>query len=140
MKKTFAAIILLGSLTVLAFGAGTVVITETIISPVQKVKFAWTSAVGGAADGTTTYSYSGKIELLTTVPSGGGTAPSDNYDVTVVDSDGINVLAGAGADRDVANTEQVLGTSLGAVASSTLTIHVTNAGDAKQGTVYLYIR
>jgi hypothetical protein len=121
--------------------AGTVTITETIHTTVKKIKFAWTSGTGGeggTASGTTTYAYDGKLELLTTDP--GATAPSDDYDITITDSDSIDVLAGAGANRDTANTEQVLGSSLGAVAGSKLTINITNAGDAKVGTAYLYIR
>jgi hypothetical protein len=46
----------------------------------------------------------------------------------------------AGANRDTANTEQVLGSSLGCVANDTLSLVVSNAGDTKQGTVYVYIR
>jgi hypothetical protein len=121
--------------------AGTVTITETTHTSVKKIKVAWVSGSGGeAAAGTTTVAYDGKLELLTTVPSGGGTAPSDNYDVAVTDSDSVDVLAGAGADRDTANTEQVVAASLGAVAGSKLTITVTNAGNSKQGTAYLYVR
>jgi hypothetical protein len=120
--------------------AASVTISETRHTPVKKIKFVWVSAADGTASASTTYAYSGKIELLTTVPAGGGSAPSDNYDITVTDSDSVDVLAGAGADRDTANTEQVLGTSLGAVASSVLTLNVTNAGNAKGGTCYLFVR
>lgn len=124
--------------------AGTVTITETTHTVVKKIKFAWSSGTSGGdagnATGTTTAAYDGKLELLTTIPSGGGTAPDDNYDIAITDSDSVNVLAGGGADRDTANTEQVLGTSLGAVAGSKLTFTVTNAGNGKAGTAYLYVR
>ena len=117
------------------------VITETRIGPVKRVKIAWTSDdTTGEVTGTTTYGYSGKLELVTTVPSGGGTAPTALYDVTVTDADSVDVLAGAGANRSATVTEQVLGTSLGAVAMSKLTLNVTNAGNSKQGTIYLDIR
>jgi hypothetical protein len=117
-----------------------VTVTETTHTSVKKIKFAWTSAADGTASGATTKPYDGKVYLLTTVPAGGGSAPTDNYDLTITDSDSVDVLAGAGADRDTANTEQVVGTSLGAVAGSVLTINVANAGNAKSGTCYLYIR
>jgi len=119
--------------------AGTVVITEITHRPLQKVKFAWTSAVGGAASATTTEYYTGKIEGLTTVPSA-VTAPSDNYSVAITDSDGVDVLMGGGATRDSVNTEHVLSTSLGCVVESKLSLSVTAAGDAKLGTVYVWIR
>ena len=118
-----------------------VTFTETTSGSVKKIKAAWVSDdSAGTASGTTTYGYSGKIELLTTVPSGGGTAPTDNYDITLVDGDSVDVLAGSGADRDTANTEQVVASSLGAVASSKLTLSISGAGNSKQGTVYIYIR
>ena len=120
--------------------AGTVTVSETLHASIKKVVFAWTSSAGGAADGVSTGVYDGKIIGLTTVPSGGGTAPSDDYDVAIADVGGHDVLLGAGANRDTANTEHVAEASLGAVAGSKLTLAVTNAGSAKQGTVILWLR
>jgi hypothetical protein len=120
--------------------AGTVTTAETTYTSVKKVVFSWTSTAGGVADGTTTAAYSGALIGLTTIPAAAGAAPTDNYDITVVDADGHDVLLGTGTDRDTANTEHVAGTSLAGVAGSALTLHVTNAGASKQGTVILYIR
>lgn len=117
-----------------------VAFTETTHTVVKKIKFAWTSATAGTASGTTTSAYDGKVEQLVTVPGTAGDAPADNYDLTVTDADGLDVLIGAGADRDTANTELVAGTSLGAVAGSRLTFSIANAGDANKGTAYLIIR
>lgn len=111
--------------------------TETRHTVVKKIKFAWTSAADGTASGSTTFAYDGKVELLTTVPTDG---PTDNYDLTLTDSDGVDVLGGGGQNRDTTNTEQVLGSSLGAVAGSVLTLNVTNAGNVKSGVAYVYIR
>lgn len=123
---------------------GTVTITEETFSTVKKIKFEWTSENGGANAGkatkTTTGVYSGEIIRLVTVPGAAAAAPTDDYDVTVTDEDSTDVLMGAGANRDTLNTEQVLASSLGCVANDKLTINVTNAGDGKQGTLYLYIR
>jgi len=118
--------------------AGTVVTTEENVSTIIKVSFAWTSD-GGAADATTTEVYTGEIIRLVTVPDGVA-APDPNYDVVVNDEDSTDVLIGAGANRHTANTEQVLGSSLGVVANDKLTLAITNAGAAKQGTVHLYLR
>jgi hypothetical protein len=120
--------------------AGTVTVSEVRFGSVQKITFSWLSDAAGAADAVTTHSYSGDIARLVTVPSGGGTAPTDNYDVRVLDSDGLDALMGAGADRDVANTEQVLASSLGIVAATTLTLEVRNAGNAKAGVTRVYIK
>lgn len=118
-----------------------VTFTETRSGSIKKIKAVWVSDdSAGTASGTTEFAYDGKLELLTTVPAAAGAAPTDNYDVTLTDSDGVNVLAGGGNDRDTANTEQVLGTSLGAVASSKLTLSIAAAGNSKGGTVYVYLR
>lgn len=118
--------------------AGTVTKTETKLGTMKKVKFAWVSSAGGAADATTDEVYDGKIVQLVTVPS--ATAPTTLYDIAVTDSDSIDVLAGAGADRSATDTEYIAEASLGAVANSKLTLAITNAGAAKEGTVYLFIR
>lgn len=118
--------------------AGTVTTSETVHTSVKKIVWTWTSAAGGAADATTSNAYDGKLIGLTTDP--GATAPTDNYDVAVTDSEGHDVLLGAGANRDTANTEHVAEANLGAVAGSKLTLAVTNAGDAKEGVVVLYLR
>lgn len=122
--------------------AGTVTVNEETFGSVKKISFTWvsgTAAESGTASGTTTHAYNGVIERLVTVPDGAD-APTDNYDITITDEDDTDVLMGAGADRDTANTEQVLASSLGCVANDKLTLNVTNAGDAKKGTVYLYLR
>lgn len=102
---------------------------------VTKITWAWTSATGGAASGTTTGTYTGKVRRVITDP--GATAPTDDYDITITDSDGYDVLDGNGANRDTATTE-VLAPS-GIIAGSTLTLNIANAGDEKVGTVVLYV-
>ena len=118
-------------------------ITEETIGSVKKIKWAWTSAADGtvgaaAVSSTTTNAYSGECLRLITDP--GATAPTDDYDVVINDADGVDVLIGAGANRDATATEQVIASSLGCVANDTLTLLVTNAGSGKTGTTYLYIR
>lgn len=137
-----AWLVLLAFLVVVAglSAAMSVTIAETRHTVVKKLKFTWVSASDGTASGATTFSYDGKIENLTTVPAAAGSAPTDNYDLTLTDADGVDVLAGGGANRDTANTEQVVASSLGVVAGSVLTLNVSNAGDTKGGVVYVYIR
>lgn len=123
--------------------AGTVTITEERGGSIRKIAFAWTSgtdAAAGTASASTSFTYNGKIERLVTVPAAGGDAPTDQYDLTITDADGIDVLAGAGANRSGTNTEQVASTSLGHVANDKLTVNVSNAGAAKKGTAILFLR
>jgi hypothetical protein len=123
---------------------GTVTVTEETISMVKKVKFEWASEDGGDNAGKATKatvgSYSGEIIRLVTVPGVAGAAPTVAYDVAINDEDVTDVLMGAGLNRDTANTEQVLASSLGCVANDKVSLSITNAGNAKSGTVYLYIR
>jgi hypothetical protein len=113
-------------------------ISESIHGTVKEIVFTWVSAADGSATGTTTNAYDGKVELVTTDPH--ATAPTDNYDITLTDANGVDVLAGAGANRDTANTEQAVASVLGVVASSKLTLNITNAGDTKQGVTIVHIR
>lgn len=144
MKRLGLLLVVLAVLLpVLALAAaGTATIGETRrIGSVRKVLWTWTSgtgAEGGTVTSTTTAAFDGKVICLITDP--GSTAPTDNYDITITDVDGIDVLLGAGANRDTANNEYVADASLGAVASSKLTLNITNAGDAKEGVVVLYLR
>ena len=119
--------------------AGTVTITEITHTSAKKVTVTWTCSSGGAADGTTTKAFDGKVVGFTTDPDDTD-APADNYDIVINDADGHDVLLGAGADRDTLDTEHVVGASLSAVAGSKLTLAVTNAGNAKKGVVILWIR
>ena len=126
--------------------AGSVTTSEETYGTVKKIAFAWTSgtgAEGGTASGTTANAYSGEIIRMVTVPGAAGNQPTDQYDITITDQDSLDVLNSLGANRSNASNEQVISdavSSLGCVANDKLTINVTNAGDAKTGTAYLYIR
>ena len=121
--------------------AGTVTTTEITYPRIKKVTFTWTSSAGGAADATTTHTYTGEVVRAVQVPDGGGTQPTDLYDVTVTDSDGADVLHGTGANlSNAAVTNAAPKDGLGAVVNSTLTLAVTNAGNATGGVTILYLR
>ncbi len=116
-------------------------ITELTHGTVKKITYEWTShAATGDAEETTTKAYNGAIERLVTVPGTAGDQPADNYDVTVEDSDEVDVLMGEGANRSDTTTQQVGAGDLGVVAYSRLTFKIDNAGNSNKGTVHLYIR
>jgi len=122
--------------------AGSSVITEITHRPIKKVKWAWLSDSSGNVSGgagLTTKIYNGKLVGFTTDPDGTD-APTDNYDILINDVDGVDVLLGAGANRDTANNEAVATASLGAVVESTLELVISNAGSAKRGVVTLFIQ
>jgi Tfp pilus assembly major pilin PilA len=93
-----------------------------------------TTAADGTATGVTTQKYTGKVRMLQTVPGAGGDAPTDNYDGVITDADGMDVLAGAGANRSTSATQVVADASLGAVVNSVLTLDISAAGDTNKGT------
>lgn len=117
------------------------VFRETTHGSVKEIKCEWTSDDGtGAVSGTSVQSYNGKILGLATVPGLSGDQPDDNYNVSAIDKNDLDVLMGGGATRDETNTEYVLSTSLGAVVNSQLTVTIDTAGNSKTGVVYIYIR
>lgn len=118
---------------------------------VKKVTCAWTSTAGGAA-ADASLKIVGRLIKGQTIPAAGGSAPTDNYDITITDDNSVDVLAGCQStlqNRDTANTEEAyflvldtagtpLAQSIHPVVCSPLTFTVANAGSAKSGTIVLY--
>lgn len=118
--------------------AGTVTVTEASLGGIQKIRWAWTSDASGNADLITERAYYGEVLALVTDPDGTD-APTDDYDITITDVEGYDVMQGAGADLDTANTETAVPTAA-SVAFGTLTLNVSNAGDSKSGVAILYLK
>lgn len=121
--------------------AGTVTVTEKTHTSVKQITWDWLSSAAGAADQATTNAFDGVLERAEFVPDAAATQPTDQYDVTVTDADGVDVLAGLGANLSNAGAvTKTHANGLAAVAGSKLTLNVTNAGNAKGGVVILYLR
>lgn len=130
--------------------AGSVTITYgEDYSPIKFVKWAWTSDASGDVNGTATKFLSGQPLRFVTDPS--ATAPTDNYDIVINDADGVDIAAGNLANRDTANTEEAFPLkelTIGATATvqrvgefcGQLSLVVTNAGNAKLGTLTMYYK
>lgn len=118
--------------------AGTVTVEESQFNGINKIKWTWLSTAGGAADLITPKSYYGEVIALVTDPDGTA-APTDDYDITITDTEGYDVMQAAGADRDTSTTETAVPTAK-SVAFGQLTLNVTNAGNAKAGVAILYIQ
>ena len=106
---------------------GTVALTEVIAGPMRKVVFDWTSDAAGSVIATTVHAYQGRVVATHILPGVGAAMPDDLFDVAIVDSHGIDILYGAGANLPQANTT-ILG-SAGPVANDRLTLRVTEAGN-----------
>jgi hypothetical protein len=109
-----------------------------------KVVLSWTSHTDGAVL-CTTDTIAGTIARVTFNP--GATAPDDNYDVTLADADGFDVLAGLGANRHTTTTQSLVPfigngtvTDREMMVQGPLTLTIAAAGSAKIGTITLYLR
>jgi len=120
--------------------AGTITTSEELFGTIKKIAYDWlTDASGDASATATTASFSGQILRVECVPDSGGTAPSDQYDITLTTADSIDVLYGQGANLSNASTVVIV-SDLGVIANDTLSLTVANGGNAKGGTVYVYLR
>lgn len=134
----------------MAGSTGTISVIDQTIGVVSMIKYSWvtgsSSQAGDAITKASSEQYNGQIVEFVSSPD--STAqPDDDFDITITDSNSLDVLLGNGADLDEATTEYIIngvvGTStkfLGWVANSALTLNVTNAGTEKTGRVYLFIR
>lgn len=129
----------------------------------RRVTCAWTSDASGNAGDTvannatspgTLPKMCGRLIKAVTVPAGGGSAPTDNYDIAITDEASVDVLAQSQntiQNRDTANTEEVyflintnntltpIGLPVAPIIVNVLTVTVSNAGNAKSGTIILYV-
>lgn len=65
--------------------------------------------------------------IIGVITNPGSTAPTDNYDLTLVDQDGLDRLGGVGANRDTANSEWA---AVGRAAAPDETLTLTLANNA----------
>ncbi len=121
-----------------------VTLTETTHTSVKRVYWDWLCTDAGVVLSATTKTYDGLLERAVFIPDnpgGGGTQPTNAYDITITDADGVDVLAGLGADTtNNATVVKTHANGLTAVAGSILTLNVSNAGNAKGGITILYLR
>lgn len=121
--------------------AQVVTLSEKKHTSVKRIYWDWLSTDLGVVTSQTTKAFDGVIERAVFIPDAAATQPTNLYDVTITDSDGVDVLAGLGADlSNAATVVKKHSDGLTAVAGSLLTLNVSNAGDAKGGIVILLLR
>lgn len=107
---------------------------------VEEVSIAWTSDSSG--DFTEAVQLYGTLRKIVTNPAdASGDAPTDDYDITLIDKDGIDAMTTLGANRDTANSEVLYESSTGIpmLLSGVHTLTIAAAGDTKQGVVRLFM-
>jgi hypothetical protein len=125
--------------------ASSVVETIDKLGPVCCITLAVTTHTDGTVTAyALTKKVSGRLLALETDP--GSTAPTDNYDLTITDANGLDVLQGVGANRHTTTTQMAAivfsGTSVHppVAMGDTLTLNVTNNSvNSATFTVKLYV-
>jgi hypothetical protein len=113
--------------------------TYTTSGSIKKIKAVWLSDdANGTCSKTTTYAYDGQLMGAITVPGAG--TPANQYNVTIKDSDSVDIALGGLLLRSNVATQYVNGSVMAGAAASVLNINVSGAGNATNGIVYLYFR
>jgi hypothetical protein len=131
--------------------AGTLTPADDVVVGIQirQKVLAWISDASGNVD-QLIGQMNGLIVGVSFVPDGGGTQPTDGYDVVINDVFGIDILSGQGANLSNVNKTSVCplipatdGTTTTAMlrpVADELTLLVTNAGNATGGKVIIYYK
>ena len=154
MKKLSSILLILSVLLLpcLIMAAGTATQTYSTVyssegnTNLSTLTFAWTSDATGDVISTTSTTITDQIAgkyVVMAVTSPDTTAPTASYDITITDANNADIMGGKLADRSATLSEQV-SPYIGALygkrpVSGALTLNVSNAGDAKSGTVILYL-
>lgn len=118
--------------------AGTTTVTIQTNRRVKKVTWDWLSDGDGDADQAAP-AVTGEVMCLATVPDGGDTAPTNAYDITITDADGVDIMQGTAANLLTATTE-VNAPTVATAVNGVLTLNVSSAGAANGGLAILWIR
>ena len=122
---------------------GTVTVTTVLRPDIRTARYnlAWVSDAAGTVSGNPQTFRSGALVQVKYIPDGGGTAPTALYDIVLTDANGVDYLAGGGANLSAtASTLVRVPVPLLYDGVGTLDLVVTNAGAAKGGTVQLWIQ
>jgi hypothetical protein len=143
--KTLVALVV----TLFTIAAVQAAMTVTLYQPdasLERISAAFVSA----ADGTVSQAITIRGTIVRVVTDPGATAPTTLWDITCPDANGVDLFAAQGADRSATVTEHFVpgvpfkdGTTAGlapVVYMGTATLTITNAGNAKNGTVIVYVQ
>jgi hypothetical protein len=120
--------------------AGSIVVTTSDIGGgVTKYSVAWTSSAGGVVSVTSFDAKRGHLMQAKFIPSGGGTVPTDQYDLTLVDADGADVLVSNGANLSATVASWYSPANPVYFEGGALIPTIANAGNAKVGTLVLLV-
>jgi len=145
IRKCVLAFAMAAVAAVPLYAAGTATVTTSDLGAgITQYSIAWVSDASGAVSGNTIAIKRGVILGVKFKPDGRGTQPTDLYDMTFEDADNVDLLLGGGANLSNANATRkkpALNTSdeLFFEGCTTCELVVSNAGNAKGGTVILLV-
>lgn len=121
--------------------AGTVVVTPVSIgASLTRYDLVWTSDASGDVSANLFDVWRGRLIQIKFVPDGGATAPTDLYDVTLVDEDSVDLLDGRAANLSAtAGSYLQWDPPIFMDGTQQLDLVIANAGNAKGGTVSLWV-
>ena len=123
--------------------AGSITVTTSKVGGLTKYSIAWLSDASGDVSANTFGVKAGEIIQVGYIPDSGGTQPTDLYDVTMTDENGVDVLTGTGANlSNATSTVAVPAVSTyfrRTLEAGDLTPVVAAAGNAKGGTIVLLV-
>lgn len=122
-----------------ASAAGSLTVTSADVGgQVTRYVLSWTSSAGGAVSGNTLSIKRGRIFQVELVP--GATTPTDLYDVVLNNPRSVDFLVAGGANLSNATTKMLtIAPSIYYDGVGTLDLVVSNAGNAKTGSVILLV-
>lgn len=99
----------------------------------------WTASAGGIVSGINKTFGTGYLVAVRIIPNLGGTQPTNLFDVTLLDSDGLDLLGGYGADCANTGPTQILLDPPVPVNGTSLQVTVNNAGASTTGEVVIIV-
>ena len=143
MRCLRPALVLLSLLLAITpvLAAGTVTVAHTAAGSVTRYAIDWTSDASGDVNGTTMAITRGFLIKVEIVPDAGGTQPTNLYDVKLQDENDVDLLSGNGQEQSNADADAIVFRApIYHDADDDLELIVQNAGNAKGGTVYLWVQ
>lgn len=128
--------------------AGSITVSaEDLGGGYSKYSIAWVSDAAGVVSANPFDVKRGHLHQVMFTPDGGGTQPTNLYDLTLLDAAGFDVLAGVGANLSNAASARFVplvgdGTTAAVRAfleAGALTPVIANAGNAKGGSINLIV-
>jgi hypothetical protein len=124
--------------------AGSITTTSSKKNSLVKYSMDWLSDSSGDVDVDAIAMVQGEIQSVHYFPDAGGTQPTDNYDLTMADSYGVDILTATGANlSQTTDTWAVPALSTYfkvVIEAGSYDLVIENAGNAKGGIVEVLVR